>query len=134
VSGVESEGGKPGVAAACCTNRAATFLPSKGKPDQQAGERFPDIHCGQRGVPGSLRDLHRQDRCGGSESCPGHNPHDQHEKSKKPLLIGETKNQFIKGTPTHDWLITFVNACSEPSLFKADLPDEPLPGFASTYV
>jgi hypothetical protein len=69
--------------------------------------------------------------------APGRNvkfPHDQREKSKNPLLAGETKKHFIQGTPTPDWLITFVNPCSEPSLFKADLPDEPPPGFASAFV
>jgi hypothetical protein len=106
----------------------------KANPNQQAGERCPDIHCGQRGALGSLRDLRRQDRRGGSEGCPGHNLHDQREKSNKPPLTGETKKQFIQGRPTHDWLITFVNACSEPWLFKADLSDEPPPGFASAYV
>jgi hypothetical protein len=66
-------------------------------PNEQAGERFPDIHCGQSWVPGLLQNLRRPDRRGGSEKCPGHNPHDRREKSKKPHLIGETKNQLIMG-------------------------------------
>jgi hypothetical protein len=106
----------------------------KANPDHQAGERCPATHRGQRGIPGSLRDRRRQDRRGGAEGCPGHNLHDQREKSNKPHLTGETKKQFIKGTPTHNGPITFVNACSEPWLFKADLLDEPPPGFASAYV
>lgn len=61
-------------------------------------------------------------------------PKDKREKTKKPHLTGDTKMEFIKGTTTHEWLITFVNACFERSLFKADLPDEPPPGFASAYV
>ena len=61
-------------------------------------------------------------------------PKEQREKIKKPHLTGDAKKAFIKGTLTHDWLITFVNACFERSLFKADLPDEPPPGFASAYV
>lgn len=61
-------------------------------------------------------------------------PKDQKEKQKKPHLTGEAKTKFLTGTTTHDWLITFVNACLERSLFNADLPDEPPPGFASSYV
>jgi hypothetical protein len=61
-------------------------------------------------------------------------PKDQREKQRKPHLTGDTKKQFIKGTTTHDWLVTLINACFERSLFKADLPDEPPAGFASAYV
>jgi hypothetical protein len=59
---------------------------------------------------------------------------EERAKKNRPRLTGEKKQEFIKGTRTHDWLVTFVNACLERSLFKADLPDEPPPGFADNYV
>jgi hypothetical protein len=56
---------------------------------------FRTFTVGKKGGPVSLQHLRRQERRRGAQGCPGHNPHDRREKSKKPHLIGETKNQFM---------------------------------------
>jgi hypothetical protein len=128
VSGVELEGGKPGVAASCCTNRTATFFPSKGKP-RSAGwwmlsghplrtKRRPGLAPGPAppGSPLGRRGLPRL------------------QSTRPAREVQESPSDWRDEEPVYFWLITSVNAYFESSLFKVDLPDEPLPGFASTYI